>query len=87
MVVSAIASPSRKLLARLFRHLEWLVRAGVCQAGELARHLSPHLGRFSDGGPAVAGEAETLEPKLEPKELVVPLEAMIGHCAGLFGAS
>ena len=75
--MSAIAVPSRKLLAVLFKHLEGLVRAGTCQAGELARHLAPHLGRFGDG--------EGMEG-IEPKELVAPLELMIGSHSMLFGA-
>ena len=77
VVVSALSLHSRQLLARLFRHLETMVRSGVCNAGELARHLSPHLGRFSEEGIDREGE--------EAKELVAPIEAMIGFYTEVFG--
>jgi len=85
VIVSALALPSRRLLARLFRHLETLVRDGTAHAGELARHIAPHLGRFSEGGEEGGGSGGEGSSGGGPKELVVPLEAMIAYYTEVFG--
>lgn len=79
VIISALSTHSKHLLARVFHHLHEMSEQQFMDATELAKCFSSHIGRWPD-------DMEDKEGALGPKDLVVPLTSMIKNYTTVFGS-
>ena len=77
VIISALSTVSRHLLAKLFAHLYEMSHQQFMEATELAKCFCHHLGQFQDPKP---------EDALSPNDLVLPIACMVKHYHEVFGA-
>jgi len=80
VIVSALSSPSRQLLARLFAHLERLSTESFADVFDLARSLASHqIARFPEEGD------EDGQQGPGPEQLIMPFGTIIRNHVEIFG--